>query len=290
METLSAPVGSGQPNREHDVRQVQRLLDHQAGLTAARLPISGKFDMAMEMAIIRFQRQQMGLSFASGLVRPNDNTFWQLSQGVRVRMLAGALSGILLVPGSGKNDFDEEDFQRIASELFCEARTVKAVHAVESSHKAFDSMGRPPILFERHLFSALTFHQFDGRYPSISNPVQGGYFSPWRDQYRRLQQAFTLNRDAALEACSWGGFQIIGKNHAAAGYGTVTEFVQAMFRSTDQQCDAFVSLVKSDHTLWQALREKNWKDLAQHYNGKYYWREKPPYDKRLEDEYAAARD
>jgi hypothetical protein len=165
VETLSAPVGSGQPNREHDVRLVQRLLDHQAGVTAARLPISGKFDMAMEMAIIRFQRQQMGLSFASGLVRPNDNTFWQLSQGVRVRMLAGALSGILLVPGSGKNDFDEEDFQRIASELFCEARTVKAVHAVESSHNAFDSMGRPPILFERHLFSALTFHQFDGRYP-----------------------------------------------------------------------------------------------------------------------------
>src|ERR1700761_9416953 len=88
------------------------------------------------------------------------------------------------------------------------------------------------------------------RFPILFKVV----FSPWHDQYRRLQQTFALNRDAALEACSWGGFQIIGKNHAAARYGTMTEFVQAMFRSTDQQCDAFVSLVKSDHALWQALR------------------------------------
>ena len=31
-------------------------------------------DHTLEMAIIRFQREQMRLSFADGIIRPNDNT------------------------------------------------------------------------------------------------------------------------------------------------------------------------------------------------------------------------
>ncbi|HTF63687.1 MAG TPA: N-acetylmuramidase family protein [Edaphobacter sp.] len=289
-EVLSASVGSRQQNHERDVQLIQRLLNRRSGLTGIRLAINGKFDHTLEMAIIRFQREQMRLNFADGIIRPNDNTFWQLSEFTPVRMLAGALGGILLVPVSGKTDLVDEDYQRMASELFCEVPTLKAVHQVESAPGLYDTMGRPPILFERHIFSNLTFHQFDGKYPSISNPVPGGYHFPEEDQYRRLQQAFALNRDAALKAASWGGFQILGKNHAAAGYGTVTQFVQAMCRSVEEQCDAFVSYVKSDSTLWGALREKNWHDVAEHYNGKYFWKAKPSYDKRLVDAYAANRE
>jgi len=286
VDTLSAPVGSGQQNREQDVRLVQRLLDRQAGLAGARLPINGKFDLSMKMAILRFQRERMHMSIANGIIRPNDNTFWQLSEVAPVRLLAGALGGILLVPVSGNTAFVEEDYQRIASDLSCEAHVVKAVNDVESRLGPYDKMGRPSILFERHLFSELTFRRYDGRCPLISNSIPGGYYLPEKDQYRRLQQAFALDRDAALKACSWGGFQILGMNHIYAGYGTVTEFVQAMCRSTEEQCDAFVCFVKSDSARWQAMREKNWPMLAEHYNGKYYWREKPPYDKRLEKAYA----
>jgi hypothetical protein len=287
-EVLSASVGSRQQNHERDVQLVQRLLNRRSGLTGIRLAINGKFDHTLEMAIIRFQREQMRLNFADGIIRPNDNTFWQLSEFTPVRMLAGALGGVLLVPVSSDSVFVEQDYQRMAVELSCEVRAIKAVNKVESQFGPYDKMGRPSILFERHIFSALTFRHYDGRCPSISNPAPGGYFFPERDQYRRLQQAFVLNRDAALKACSWGGFQILGKNHADAGYGTVTEFVQAMCRSTEEQCDAFVHFVKSDSARWKALREKNWPALAEHYNGKFYWREKPPYDKRLKEAYTHA--
>ena len=36
------------------------------------------------------------------------------------------------------------------------------------------------------------------------------------------------------------GCQILGKNRAAAGHGTVTEFVMAMFRSTEEQCGCYI--------------------------------------------------
>ncbi len=203
-------------------------------------------------------------------------------------MLAGALGGILLVPLTGDSVFSDEDFQRMGKELSCEARAVRTVNAVESQFGPYDKAGRPSILFERHLFADLTFHRFDARYPFISSLVPGGYFFPERDQYRRLQQAFVLNREAALKATSWGGFQILGKNHSSAGHGTVTEFVQAMCRSKDEQCDCFVNFVMSDPVLWRALQQKDWPLVARHYNGANYWHEKPPYDIRLEEAYARA--
>lgn len=287
---MQEAVGPGQPNRERDVRLVQRLLDQRMGVTGMRVPVTGKFDLWLERVIVRFQRQQLRQFFADGIIRPNDNAFWSLMEAAPVRMLAGALGGILMVPVQGPLDFEKSDFQRIGQELAVEARTAKAVNIVESRFGPYDRLGRPSILYERHLFASMTFHRWDVAYPFISAITPGGYNFPERDQYRRLQQAFALNRDAALQSASWGGFQILGKNHKQCGYGTVTEFVQAMCRSKEEQCDAFIEFVKADHVLWHALQQKDWPTVARVYNGKYFYKETPPYNRRLELAYAAASD
>ncbi|OOV89142.1 hypothetical protein MF4836_34345 [Pseudomonas sp. MF4836] len=48
--------------------------------------------------------------------------------------------------------------------------------------------------------------------------VYGPYGRP---QYERLITAYRLDEEAALQACSWGKFQIMGFNYRAAGFDSV---------------------------------------------------------------------
>lgn len=285
-EELRDAVGPGKGNHPNDVRLVQRLLDRNTGLVGRTITLTGEFDAATEVAILDFQRKVMRQAFPSGIISPGDETFWRLVETRPRRMLAGALGGIILAPFTGDPDFREDDFKDAAKSLGCEARSIKAVKAVESPFGPFDKAGRPTILFERHLFSQLTLRRYDGRYPMISNRLPGGYSFPERDQYVRLQQAYALNADAALKAASWGGFQILGMNHLAAGYRTVDQFVRAMCQSAVLQKDAFVSFIKADSRLLRGIREKDWALFARYYNGPAYAKNR--YDTRLAEEYENA--
>jgi hypothetical protein len=71
---------------------------------------------------------------------------------------------------------------------------------------------------------------------------------------------------AALKSASWGKFQIIGFNHAAAGFKELQAFVNAMYRSEGAQLDAFVAFVLHEK-LDDELRERRWADFARRYNG-----------------------
>jgi hypothetical protein len=61
----------------------------------------------------------------------------------------------------------DEDIDRIASRLKCSILQLRAVAQVESGGSAFDKLGRPKILFERHLF-----HRLALQYPS---PIEMAY-------------------------------------------------------------------------------------------------------------------
>jgi hypothetical protein len=274
------------PNQSRDVQLVQRLLDRNSAWTGTMISPTGVFDQSTAAGILTYQRRVMRQSFPSGIIAPEDETFWRLSETQPHRMLAGALGGIILAPFSGEPQPSEDDFVRAASDLGCEVRSIKAVTAVESPRGPFDKMGRPPILFERHFFSRLTLRRYDGRFPGISNPVAGGYSFPEPDQYVRLQHAYALNASAALKSASWGAFQIMGENHLQAGYGTVEQFVRAMCQSVDQQLDAFVSFIKSNPSLLTAIQSKNWAHFALHYNGPAY--AKNHYDINLANAYSRA--
>jgi hypothetical protein len=73
--------------------------------------ITGEFDRATEMAILSFQRRFMYTGVARGVVNPNDETFWRLSEMQPQRMLAGTRGGIIFAPFSGNASFQEEDFR-----------------------------------------------------------------------------------------------------------------------------------------------------------------------------------
>ncbi|GAA3770909.1 N-acetylmuramidase family protein [Terriglobus aquaticus] len=287
-QRLIEAVGPGMPNRANDVRLVQRLLDRNAALTGSHVNPTGTWDSATAAAVVNFQRRVLRSSFPTGIVKPEDETFWRLSETSPRRMLAGALGGIVLAPFVGEDRPSEDDYQQAAKRLNCEVRAIKAVTAIESPKGPYDKMGRPTILFERHYFSRLTLRRYDGRYPAISNPVAGGYSFPEPDQYVRLQHAYALNADAALKSASWGAFQIMGANFAAAGYGTVGQFVRAMCQSVGQQLDAFVSFIHSNPTLLHAIQQKNWAAFANSYNGPSY--RKNLYDTKLAAAYSHATD
>lgn len=163
----------------------------------------------------------------------------------------------------------EDDFKRAAAALRCEVAAVKAVCTVEAPGGGFLPDGRPTILFERHTFSKLTDRRYDAKYPTISSTSPGGYGLGGAFQHERLTLAASLDRDAALKSASWGKFQIMGFNHAAAGHPVLQDFINAMYESEGRQLDAFVAFVKTNR-LDDELRERRWAAFARGYNGPAY--------------------
>jgi N-acetylmuramidase len=79
-----------------------------------------------------------------------------------------------------------------ATEMWC-------VLSVETSGCGFLPDKRPQILFERHKFHALTGGRFDLSHPDISQPTARGYGLGGANQYNRLAEAISLERQAALK-------------------------------------------------------------------------------------------
>jgi|SRR5579863_757605 len=144
------------------------------------------------------------------------------------------------------------------------AAEIWTVLAVETRGCGFLADRRPPILFERHIFSGLTNHQFD--LCDVSNPQPGGYGASGANQYARLADAIAKDRAAALASASWGMPQIMGENFAAAGFSDVESMVQAMCDSEDAQLAAFSAFLAANR-LDQHLQAHDWAGLARGYNG-----------------------
>lgn len=176
-----------------------------------------------------------------------------------------------------KPTLTETDFARAANALAVPVAAVKAVCKVEAPNGGFLHDGQVTILFERHQFSKRTAGRFDTAYPHISNPKAGGYVGG-EGEHVRLAQAVRLDRTAALESASWGKFQVMGFNYAAAGFDNLQQFINAMSRSEGEQLDAFVSFIQKDRggRTWQALKSAvetgDWAPFASLYNGTGYAR------------------
>lgn len=175
--------------------------------------------------------------------------------------------------------------------LSCEPAAIRAVADVEAGPGgAFLDTGEPVILYEPHVFHRLTGGRYDGavvpgaprysdgkpvRWAHLSYPSwRRGWYGPVSRQHQRLAAAVNVDpprtRDAALSACSWGLFQIMGYRHAECGFPELQGFVNAMFRSVDDHLAAFVELIRRDATLSGALRSREWVAFARAYNGPGY--------------------
>src|SRR5579862_6911616 len=85
-----------------------------------------------------------------------------------------------------------------ASRLNVTKSDVWAVFSVETAGCGFLASRKPPILYERHIFSRLTGGKFDDG--DISSPKPGGYVPLGEPQYARLEKAMALDSGAALQS------------------------------------------------------------------------------------------
>lgn len=160
-----------------------------------------------------------------------------------------------------------------------EAAAVYAVGQVEGSGDGFDDNGFPDILFERHIMYGLLVTKKGQAYadsqaklfPNIVNPQRtptGGY-GAFSAQGTRLDAATRIDRDCALQSCSWGRFQVLGKWYTLLGYKTVQDFVNDMCASEKKQMDVFLKYCqKVAPAAGQALKALDFKAFAIAYNGK----------------------
>ena len=178
---------------------------------------------------------------------------------------------------------DSADYRDAAALLGCKPAAIKAVAMVESPvglfdgdpNGSFDEYNRPLILYERHVFARCTDPKgkYDVAHPDLSGfrkPYGPGGYGKYTAQYAKLDRAYELDPEAALKACSWGMFQILGENYSACGFGDVESFVTKMCRSEDAQLDVFCAFINSNQRLLHAIRREDWVGFAYNYNGPDY--------------------
>jgi len=136
---------------------------------------------------------------------------------------------------------------------------------------------RPHILFERHKFRQFTNRRFDAVAPDLSGPP--GAYGSAVSQYARLERAIELcsaphlGEEPALKSASWGLGQVMGFNHAAAGFASAAAMAAAMVDSEDAQLLAMTNFLE-DAGLAKHLRARDWRKFAIGYNGPTQWKNK----------------
>lgn len=185
-----------------------------------------------------------------------------------------------------------------AARLGVELAAIYAVNEVESAGSGFLAIGKPKILFERHVMhqrlalprtegddqAALRRHadELAAQFPALVNTKPGGYIGG-AAEHQRLAQARMIDALCANESASWGAFQIMGYHAERLGYASVDEFVRLMCQDENQQFEAFVRFIEADPALLKALKGKKWAAFAKAYNGPAYARNL--YDVKLERAY-----
>lgn len=184
----------------------------------------------------------------------------------------------------------EQDFQKAADCLGIEVATIKAVQEVESGGRGgFLPSGRPPILFEGHIFwKELKNRRIDpgsvqaGNEDIVYEKWTRSFYLGGEKEYYRLEKALKIHEEAALASASWGMFQIMGNNFAECGKRCVKDFVECICHSEADQLMLFVVYLEK-RKLQEYLRNKDWAGFAKKYNGPAYAENK--YDQKLEAAY-----
>ncbi len=105
--------------------------------------------------------------------------------------------------------------------------------------------------------------------------------------YDREIRKWTSSEEARLLATSFWWFQIMGFNYKTCWYNSVQEFVEAM-KSPEEQFNAFSKFVKSNDSLYRAMKKSppDFQAIAYNYNWSGYAQNR--YDKMIEQKFNAA--
>ncbi|SHL15160.1 Protein of unknown function [Chitinophaga jiangningensis] len=169
----------------------------------------------------------------------------------------------------------ENAFETAAAALGCEVAVIKAVARVESAGAGFDNNGKLKILFEPHIFwqqllaKNINPQRYATVYKDVLYPQYRTDHGAYDVQWNKLNRARQIHEEAALKSASYGMFQIMGFNHAAAGYDTVADMVVSFNAGEQAQLEGFVRFI-CHQQLQVALQQKDFAAFAQKYNGAAY--------------------
>lgn len=249
------------------VRELQSRLNR-AGYI---VEMDGWFGPLTQAAVIRFQE-------ITGLVQDG---------------IAGPRTLAALAGERTDHRLRQSDLEAAALRLDVPLAALMAVNEVESNGAGFLPDGRPVILFERHIMYRLLGESghddaaLAALYPALVNPKRGGYMGG-ATEHARLKTARQIDNDCALQATSWGRFQIMGFHWRTCGYLDAEDFATAMALGEVAHLDAFCSLIEADPALHKALKARKWADFAKGYNGPAY--KENLYDTKLARAYERYRD
>lgn len=164
-----------------------------------------------------------------------------------------------------------------AKKLGIESACLRAVIEVECKGSGFNADGTPVILYERHKFYQglqsimwiTKSKEWFKLYPDLCNPKQETKYGKYSEQHGKLERASKLNREVALESCSWGIGQVMGYHWRSLEYPSLQNFINAMYKDEASQLDAMCRYIKVNN-LVGALQRKDWKAFAKGYNGSGY--------------------
>lgn len=179
---------------------------------------------------------------------------------------------------------DFETISPAAQRLGIDPYFLQAVVMQEANGKGFSEEGKATINFERHWFSKLTAGQYDQKYRSISNPVfrmpkrneDHPYNATQSERWGILLFAASLDFEAALQATSFGLFQVMGFNYVKCGCDSVMQFVEAMHVSEQRQFQMFLTFIK-EYDCLEPLQKADPLAFAIRYNTGKNWRVRSNY-------------
>ena len=160
-----------------------------------------------------------------------------------------------------------------------------AVAEVESAGSVFaevNGKALPVIRWEGHYFDRLVHKskRAEARRKGLASPKAGAVKNP-RKQYSRyaiLRNAMTLDKDAAIQSCSWGLGQVMGSHWEALGYASPEALVKEAKSGAVGQIELMVRFIVKNK-LTGYIRALDWAGFSYRYNGRNY--KKNRYDTRM---------
>lgn len=174
------------------------------------------------------------------------------------------------------------DFASMATAIGVEPRALQAVVSVETTGAGFYANGLPKILLERHYVYALaTPAQRAQLSTDVCAQTPGGYAGGVAE-WERFDAVAAVDIGLAIQSCSWGLGQLMGRNWQALGYVTPQAFMKDAARDETTQLMQMAQFLRANPRMLAALRERDWTAFAVAYNG--------PSQQRYDAKLAAAYD
>lgn len=179
---------------------------------------------------------------------------------------------------------DDIDLPRIGATIGIGEDEIHAVMEVEASGSGFDTQGRVKALYEPHKAYALSSGAVRAQLVSagLAYPKWGTKPYP-KDSYPRILAGCAIDETVALLSTSWGLGQVMGFNHAAAGYASPQAMVAAFADDEEHHLEAMIRFIITNG-LDDEIRRHDWAGFARGYNGSGY--AKNQYDVKLRAAFA----